>query len=57
MEYLSIIVSVSSVIVALLAAYISKKNKSDLEKQLLDFYNKKQRMKDDFEHKSREMHL
>lgn len=57
MEYLSIIVSISSVAVALLAAYVSRKNKVNLEKKLADFYLKKQKMRDGFDQKSREMHL
>ncbi|YCI31054.1 hypothetical protein M1E08_09585 [Erwinia sp. PK3-005] len=57
MEYLSFIVSVSSVLAALLAAYISRKNKVELEKKLKEFNRKKQDMKNHFDQKSNEMRL
>ncbi|WP_313679049.1 hypothetical protein [Pantoea vagans] len=57
MEYLSFIVSIASIIAALLAAYVSRKNIVKLEKKLSDYNKEKEAMEARFHKKSNEMHL
>lgn len=57
MEYLSFTISVASVIVALLAAYVSRKNTAKLKQKLNDYDRKKEAMEDRFHKKSNGMHL
>lgn len=57
MEYLSFIVSIASIIAALLAAYVSRKNTAKLEQKLSDYNRQKEAMKDRYNKKSNGMHL